>query len=342
MRNKKKFLANFLRSWRLNLLVSHFQDLFSPGIRMLAYHRIMNYDESTFPFDLELISATPESFRDQVNFIKKHYHPITFTELAELTQKGLRPPKNAVIITFDDGFIDNYEVAYPILKEANVPATIFISTQYIGGEDTFWFDELAYAVKKVHDSDISFNFNDQEFSIPAVDQEEKHDCLISILNWIKRVPNADRLEFMKQLRTIIPIEEKSSLLSKPMSWDQIKELDANGIEIASHACTHPILSQLSYEELAQEVSDSKKKIEEMLNKPCVAISYPVGEAHAYNQAVTDAVKEAGYIFGCTYESGHNKIHSLTDSPFLLRRNHIERDTDFTLFESTLALPNVFD
>lgn len=341
MADKKALLANFLHASGLNYPISFLQDLIAPGVRILAYHRVMNYEEESYPFDLELISATPEKFRYQVDFLKKHYSPMSFAELAELTEKGIRPPKNAIIITFDDGFSDNYEFAFPILKEANVPATIFISTNYIDGEDTFWFDQLAYAVKKQHATDIKFEFKGKEFNFPASNSEAKETCLKETLAWIKKVPDNDRLNFLRNLKSHIQVESANAHLSKPMTWEQIKELDAGGIEIASHTCSHPILSQLSENELISEIFESKQKIEDTLGKPCTAISYPVGVSHTYNQVVTDAVKKAGYVFGCTYESGINKVESLSKFPLHLQRNAVERYTTDPLFTSTLALPSIF-
>lgn len=341
MPSKKELLSTCLWKLRANFALSLAQSYLQRGVRIIAYHRVMDFDESTYPFDLELISATQQAFREQVLYLSKYYTPMTFADLLSVKANNQSIPRNAVIITFDDGFNDNYEFAFPILKEAGVPATIFISTDYMDQPETLWFDELAYIVKKKLEKDYSIEFKDFSITIPATSEHDKEESLKRILQWIKRVPDQDRVTFLQNLKEKIPIDKRSNQLSTPMTWDQVIELDKNGIEIGSHSCSHPILAQLSTEQLEHELRDSKCEIEERLKRACPVISYPVGGKDAYNNQVLDLVHKSGYQFGCTYEPGFNSIANLERNPFTLKRNHIERYTRKADFETTLAMPNIF-
>jgi len=114
-------------------------------VKVLAYHRVVpKLDEQSFAYDLELLSAWQEEFDWQVGFLASNYEVITSRDLAGLIDTGAPIPRRALIITFDDGYRDNHDVALPILRRHNVPAVMFVSTGYIGSDVTFWFDRLAY------------------------------------------------------------------------------------------------------------------------------------------------------------------------------------------------------
>lgn len=341
MPSKKELLSTCLWKLRANFALSLAQNYLQRGVRIIAYHRVMDFDESCYPFDLELISATQQAFKEQVFHLAKYYTPITFVDLLSAKNSGHPIPRNAVIITFDDGFDDNYRFALPILREAGIPATIFISTDYIGQKETFWFDELAYIVKKKLEKDWPIVFKDLSITIPASSSPQKEECLKRILHWIKRVPNQDRVDFLDDLKAKIPIDDHAKQLSAPMTWDQVLELDQQGIEIGSHSCSHPILAQLTMDQLEHELKDSKLEIEERLKKTCPVVSYPVGGKDAYDERALKVVQKSGYQFGCTYEPGFNPISSIHSNPYTLKRNHIERYTRTADFETSLAMPNIF-
>ena len=97
-------------------------------VSIIAYHRVKDYDENSYAFDKNLINASCEEFEWQIRYIKKYFTPITFSELKDIVESKSDLPKRSIIITFDDGFDDNYNNAFRILNKYSVPATFFIST----------------------------------------------------------------------------------------------------------------------------------------------------------------------------------------------------------------------
>ena len=118
-----------------------------PGLRILAYHRVLDDDESSFPFDEEVISATTDDFCRQMKFARDNFEIISFRDLEICEQQGRPWPKRALIITFDDGYRDNYTNAFPILREFGLTATIFLTAGHIGLRELFWWDLVAYCIK---------------------------------------------------------------------------------------------------------------------------------------------------------------------------------------------------
>jgi peptidoglycan/xylan/chitin deacetylase (PgdA/CDA1 family) len=127
--------------------------------------------------------------------------------------------------------------------------------------------------------------------------------------------------------------------SRAMSWDNVREMSANGMEIGSHTLSHPILSRLSADEIWTEVDESRKAIEARTGKECNSLAYPNGGAEDMNEAVFEAVGRSGYRYACSYIPGTNIHRKL--SVYSLKRLHVERYTGRAEFAAMLALPEIF-
>ena len=333
MNGKKALLATTLSKLKLNVFFRNVRRLFVEDVRIIAYHRICEIDEYN---DKELVSASCKEFEKQVIYIKKHYNAISFSELIECIRNKSSFPKNALIITFDDGFADNYINAFPILKKHQLSATFFISTGYIDTKETFWFNLLSRLVKT--NAGGVFNIENSEFCI-SNDLKEQEILLLDLLVLLKNRPNLKRLEILNDLTSQLSNRGPCDPLSLPMTWENIKEMGKYKIEFGSHTVTHPILSQLTEQELENEIRTSKKDLEEHLGRKIQTISYPEGMEYAYNKKVIDIVDKAGYELGCSYIPGVNKLDSL--ELFQLKRMHVERYVNFDLFRSMLAMPEIF-
>ena len=127
--------------------------LTGPAVRILAYHRVNPRYE--FPSDVPL--ASPEDFEEEIRYLTRKYRVIPLMELCRNLTNRDRIPSDAVVITFDDGYRDNYRYAYPILRKYGVPATIFLATGHIDSGTPFWWDRLGYAVHKTAQERLSLN-----------------------------------------------------------------------------------------------------------------------------------------------------------------------------------------
>jgi len=339
--SKKDLLAKILSKSQLISLIRAIRALFPKPLIILAYHRIYDIkDENAFPFDPELISATPEDFRTQVKHISKHFDPITFKDLLDYHKGTKKLPKNPVIITFDDGHTDNYTNAYPVLKELNTPATIFVSTDYLDSNETFWFDQVAYLIYKTEYNKLSLNNDD--FSIKFNSNvESKRQATEITLRYLMTLRNSLRLSCLNEIKNQLKTEISATdqIKSSALTSDQVTEMSKNNIEFGSHTASHPILSKLTTDELEHELLQSKADLERITDKPVNTIAYPVGGSTEFDQNVIDKCITTGYQLGISYVSGVEKLP--VTSPYAIKRLHVERYTNMDYFKAMLVLPEIF-
>lgn len=335
---KKRLLASLLNLLGVVGLFIWFRRLFKKEIMVLAYHRILSTDEnSPYQYDEELISADSKEFKWQINFLKKHFDVINFAELSKRLADHKKLTGRELLITFDDGFSDNYSNAFPILKAENVPATFYISTDYIGVTQTFWFNEIVHSIKTAEQ--LSFTLGDEQYDFePTASNREK--VIQLVLDKLKQVSNQKRLSTIESLYKDLNFNTDNTPASElPMTWDNVVEMSGNNMEIGSHSVSHPILSKLDASELEHEIKHSKQHIESMTNKPCLSIAYPVGGEDAFTDNVESQSKIAGYEFGLSYISGINDVEAL--DMHSLKRMHVERYIDKEEFKMMLYFPELY-
>lgn len=338
MQGKKDILARALGLMALPSIKLRFGG--NQILTVLAYHRVMDTPEN-FLFDEALISASCRDFQWQVDYLKRHCSPITFAQFLAC-QKGNQPlPKNPVIITFDDGFIDNYSNAFRILKAANVPATFFVTTDYLDQCETFWFDWVTYLINTMAPGRHLLAEQAHVVDVRDPSSSSRRAEVERLLAFLKQVPDEQRRNVIEELGQIsgVTMPADGFAESKPMTWQQVIEMADNGMEIGSHTCSHPILSRLRRDQLDAEIRGSREALEDRLNKPVEVLAYPVGGEFAYDENVIQVTQQSGYQVACSYRSGVNHVTDL--EMFALKRLHVELYTTRDRFKAMLAWPTIF-
>ena len=287
--------------------LTRFAQSVKSSLTILGYHRIKDVPCSDGRFDDGLINATCEEFEWQVKYLKRNFNPITFNDLKGAVESAGRLPERPVIITFDDGFDDNYFNAFGILKDHSVPATFFITTGLMDSNELFWFE-------KIH-----FILSDPKLErIPCLDggyetlNSNRAPHILALTEELKKLPDQQRRQYIQELEASADCSPNNmdSTDSKTMTWDQVIEMSVSGMEIGSHSVTHPILSMLTDSNLAQELQESKTTIEQRIGKEVTVLAYPNGSDASVGKRVEDAAKDAGYSFGVKYGlSGNNHFSS---------------------------------
>ena len=342
MNGKRGVAANLLTRTGIIAAINRVRPRISNKLTILAYHRVLDVEnEDSYPFDIDLISASTAGFREQMRLLRRHYNPITFATLLDHQRTGTPLPPGAAIVTFDDGFDDNFRNAFPILKETGVPATIFLTTSFIDGQRTIWFEALAYRVMCAPPTTVRLAAQPGVSIEVRRDRSSRRRVLHSLLEVLKRVPNRERLALLADLERQLPVGEDLAAYraSQPLSWAQIREMSREGIEFGSHSVTHPILSMLTPEELRFELETSRQRIEVETGRPVHVLAYPVGGRNAFSPDVKRAARSAGYELGVSYLRGVQDPSNW--DPFEIRRIHVERYIDMRMFAATLALPEAF-
>lgn len=307
-------------------------------LTILAYHRVMPTDAlESYPFDDQLISATPAQFEWQMRHLREHLHPVALREVIAHLDEGAPLPPAAVAVTFDDGFADTYRYAFPVLKRYAIPATIFVSTGYVDSKEPFWFDLAAYLVYHLEPHALALPGGS---TFPTGDSREARTRSLRQLDGIlKDLPNAERVALIADWtrRFSARIEHDAAGHSRPISWPQVQEMGTAGIEFGSHTVTHPNLTCISAEDLDKELLDSKRMLEDRLQCSIDSIAYPIGTSSAFNTRVIEATARHGFKLGVTYLSGANQLSSL--KRFELRRHGIDLNMTPPYFRALTSLPS---
>jgi peptidoglycan/xylan/chitin deacetylase (PgdA/CDA1 family) len=316
------------------------RSLLRRDLRILAYHRVLSIeDEHRFDFDLDLVSASARQFREQMTLLKRRFHPVRFGDVIGAFERGISLPPRAVIVTFDDGYDDNYRVAFPILRELGVPAMFFVSTGHIDSGRAFAYDWFVHMVCRSAATRLSIPELDVDRSLPD-DLSERRVLAAHLLDRMKW------LDAGAQAAIIGRLEDEWSMPRahghadcRPMNWGQLREMRDGGMEIGSHGVWHNMLAKLPREEMAREIFASKATLERELGGRAEVLSYPVGGSNAYDDAVIGAARQAGFRLGCSYVSGTNPVPARDE--FELRRLPVERHMDLAWFSALVGLPEAF-
>lgn len=298
-------------------------------IVILTYHRIG--DAVGNSFDPAVFSATAEQFERQIGYLKKNFRILTLDELLDAAVHPISLREACFYLTFDDGYLDNYSLAFPILRTQGVQGTFFLPTSFIGTNRVPWWDEIAYVFRnsKQHTIHLDYPFG----ATYDTRGERWRDELRRLLKQFKSPQTAQPARFLEQLQSVcgVPIPERANLF---MNWEQALEMRQAGMEMQSHAHSHEILSKLAPAAQFEELATSKRIIEERLSNNCRAVCYPVGGADCFNQATIEAARRAGYLCGFTYIAGLNTPGHI--DPFHIRRLSVEADQSFDRFRFNVA------
>lgn len=341
MISKRQLAARLLTASGMTRLLLFLRRASRQELTVLAYHRVYDIgDESLFPFDPELISASTEAFAWQMEFVRRYFSPIRFDALLAALDLGTPLPPRSLIVSFDDGHLDNYTHAFPILKSLGVPATIFLSTGYIGASGTFWFDRLATLLYHAPEGELDIAALSLRLVLDRT-VATRRSAAETLLSRLKRLPNTQRLDVLDRLEAQLSrhVPAAAAQASGTLTWAQVQEMSRAGIEFGSHTVTHPILTMLSDAQLHDELAESKRVIEQQIGRPAPVLAYPVGGSHDFDRRVIAQAKGCGYRLGVSYLSGVNPWNTL--DAFSIKRLHVERYTTRSDFAAMLALPRLF-
>lgn len=309
-------------------------------LRILAYHRVMPVpDPEHYPFDMELISTTPEEFRAQMLLVRERYRPMRLSDVAAAINAGESLPPDAVVITFDDGYDDNYRIVYPILKELGVPATFFISTGHIDSGRPYAYDWLVHMILLTGAPRLVLPELEMDLAMPA-SRNERRELAGRVLDAMKEISALAQAAMIRRLEEEwkMPSAHAYPPECRPMNWQQLREMRAAGLEIGSHGVNHWMLSKLPREELEREVFDSRDALLRELGPMPLLMSYPVGSNRAFDRQVIEVTRDAGFDLACSYISGTNPHPA--DNRYSLYRIAVERYYGKAWFAALLAMPGL--
>jgi len=278
------------------------------NLQILIYHRVNDEGDQFFP------GIPTGVFARQMEYLASHWNVLPLEDALERVKRK-DVPDNAMAITFDDGYRDNFLHAFPILKKLSLPATIFLATGVIGTGRTLWHDRVFSAFRETRVPVLTgIPSESDQYDLQTI--ESKLAAQGKILRFIWSLDEDDRTRWIDRLREKLQVSDHQDASKSMLTWDEIRLMHGQGVSFGAHTVTHPILSKLPSHRALEELQQSKATIERELQAPVRTFAYPIGRREDYNEDTKRFVREAGYTCALTTVPGTNTDEA---NPFELRR-----------------------
>jgi peptidoglycan/xylan/chitin deacetylase (PgdA/CDA1 family) len=302
---------------------------------VLMYHRVLTRDEVVHQSVQPGMYVLDSVFAQQMAFVKDNLTVLSLQELLELWRNGgWNERARYCVITFDDGWLDNYRHAYPILKRLGIPATIFLPTDYVGSEAWFWPDQVAYlftilAEREARGKDVkgverllsAFLDGDAPFQVEASTRLESRTD--EIIERCKALPIQQINELVDGLATELEVSLPRGRVI--VNWDEVREMSLAGLSFGSHSCSHRIMTTIAPDEVSKELFRSAQVLlDEGVNYVPV-FCYPNGNSDPHIQSLVQA---SGYEAAVSVRMGVEGREP--ENQYAIRRVGIHNDVTHTI------------
>lgn len=265
------------------------------GMVMFCWHNVC-----PTPFFVSRGSQATDGFRRQMKVLKMTSNPICLTEAVRCLMEGRPLPPRATVVTFDDGYRDNLEVAAPILRELAIPATFFLVPEFLSSEKAPWWERLAWAIQKRRRREPT-GWKGMTLDL---DREDSTAVVDALARRLKTLVEAERQQAVKELIEVMdPAGEEP--VGPMMDWDGARQLAGMGFNIGSHSSRHMILSNESPESQLEDLRGSRALLERGIGTSIDLLAYPNGSTADFDQSTLEAAGQSGYRAAVTTISGWN-------------------------------------
>ena len=304
------------------------------GVLVLTYHRIGS--AAGIHHDPGLWSATQEQLDTQLRFLARNVEVVSGDELPDAfaRRRGRR-----VALTFDDGYRDNYELAYPVLRSHGLPATFFLATGFLDRPRVAWWDEISWIVRSSPREAINA---DGWLAAPLrFGGDERDAAARTLLERYWRLPEAQTGPYLDWLAREAGTgrADPAAAASTWMTWEMVREMRAGGMAFGGHTVNHPLLARCTAEVQAREIGGSLARLREQLGEPASLFAYPVGGRDMFDDTTRACLRDAGITHAFSFYGGHWRPGG--PDPLDIPRASIGPTITPSRFRALLALPQVF-
>lgn len=309
-----------------------------PVLSILTYHHVCDPDPD-YRFDPETADVTPDQFRRHMQLVKRHFTVIGIDELLAALD-GAKLPPNPCLVTFDDGYRSNLDVALPVLRDLGMRAVFFIATSFVSERRLYWWDRVAYIVATSTRPKL-------ELSYPrpmTVDLGDKAAARAVLVKVIKDEQGLDLERYLLEATSAAGVAwprdiERALADELIMTWDDVRKMRDAGMDIESHSRGHRVLQTLDAAGLRDELDGARADLARELGRPARVIAYPVGRTIVPYPKVREAVAAAGYRCGLTNASGVVPLWKKLDH-LDVGRLAVDRHISDDMFLAQLAIPQL--
>lgn len=293
-------------------------------LTVLAYHRIAD-PEDLGDLHPGVVSATPAMFARQMDWVAREFSVIALDDLLAHAA-GERPlPERPLLITFDDGYRDNHDVALPVLRARGLPAVLFLVTGAIGTDRVMWWDEVTRLVLRSPRASAEL----PPLGRRDLDGRPARLALArELLGRLKELADDRRAEAVEHLRAALeaPLPPPGPPLF--MDWDEVRAMVAGGVDCQPHTHDHPLLTRVDPGRARAEVRRSADLVAERTGRPAVAFAYPNG---SHDAAAARIVGEEGIRLAFTMDPGPARMPDALRAPLAIPRIGLDASDTFDAF-----------
>jgi peptidoglycan/xylan/chitin deacetylase (PgdA/CDA1 family) len=284
-------------------------------LRVLTYHRIG--DPSSQPEQYPgLFSATPEDFDSQLAHLTRRYRPVSIARVLEARRGGRPLPPRAVLVTFDDGYRDFAELAWPALRRHGVPATLFVPTAFPDQpQRAFWWDRLYHAVTATRRREpLETAQSGKAGRLPLATPDERLRTFRRLQGLVKSLPHDEATHLVAEVCDQLG---ESAHQTDVLGWNELRVLARAGVTLGAHTRTHPLMTQIAVTQMRDEVVGSLRDLEREIGSALSVFAYPSG---AFDDRAVDVLESEGFELAFTTLRGVNDLRR--DHPLRLRRINV--------------------
>jgi peptidoglycan/xylan/chitin deacetylase (PgdA/CDA1 family) len=290
-----------------------------PKLLVLVYHRIL--PEVTFNPLNTIVSV--RTFIQQLDILACKYPMISLQDAMAQCRSGRETAGVQVVLTFDDGYWDSYEVAFPILQRKGLPAAFFLVTNYIGSNRPVWDWEIVMllnAHREITDVEV------EGVALRQKRNEPRATFAGRVLEQIKSANMETTIKTVEVLKRRLRHRSGSRSLEDGgcMTWEQVRKMRQGGMEVGSHGLSHRSLARIPLGEAVWEITKSKQEIEDNTKASCAHFAFPFGSKSDYSPVLVEHVKRTGFETCLLNIHGYN--HLMEDA-FCLKRIIMTESTD---------------
>jgi peptidoglycan/xylan/chitin deacetylase (PgdA/CDA1 family) len=277
------------------------------SLHILVYHRVNDERDPFFP------GVPVDAFTRQMKFIARHF-TVRPLEAAVSAMGRDETSEGAVAVTFDDGYMDNFTNAFPILRRLAIPATMFLATDVVGTGRILWHDRVFRAFRETAVPELTTFGPLKRHPLSTI--EEKLLAQSAVLAFLRHQDDRTRSEWISRLAARLRVEDLMAAPGLMLGWEEVKAMQGGGVSFGSHSMTHPILSRVPVERAREEIFGSKLCIEQHLRVRIRAFAYPNGRPEDFDTGTKRLLRDAGYTCAVTTTAG---VNGAGQDPFELRR-----------------------
>lgn len=278
-----------------------------PHGRVLTFHGLRAPDDDLL---LDKPLHTPvEVFRAICRHLAENYRVVPLRDLVPDSQPAARAITDGVAITFDDGYASNYELAFPVLREFGLPATIFLTSGFLDRTVRLWFHRIEQALMRTRLEHFCIEIGGRRIEVSLESPSARADALGILLREIKSLPQEDIDEQVTRIESGLQVDMNPDASAeppthRPLTWAQAREMQSSGlIELGGHTHRHWILGRCRTETAEFEIMHSAERITAELGRAPRLFAYPNGQPGDYSPTTIETLRRAGYVAAVTTSAG---------------------------------------